>query len=435
MNLSERWKRLVARGPRKTLTAAARAAQADVYPHHQATGIGADWSPTEYGDYYAQSVPIFSAISTRADALSQIPWKVHRATAARPPVEDTHPAQQLLDQPNPWFSGAELRRATETYMCLWGRAYWTIEDSEDGERKEIWPVRPDRMVVIPGRGRTGPYIQGYLYHGTAGDVVYLPEEVEMFRFFNPLQDRTGLSPIAPLRMSADMGKDALSYNRNTLRNGAIPDYILLANEELTSEAVEEFYKRWEERFQGPNRANRPGIASFITDVKPLAFSNRDMEFLASLRWTVKDAARVFRVPETMLAELQYASLANMEVLERWFWRSTIKPQANIMAEKITHSLLPKLGHTGLEVAFNYDGIEALNESREERIAREKEFLDRGVVTINEVRLGYDMAPVSWGNEPHFQEANPFQERKPQTPAASYTNGKPQSTDFHFQNHG
>jgi len=415
-------KKLISRVSR-VLTSAARASQADVYPHQTTHGLGADWSPIEYGDYYAKSVPVFSAIRIRADAMTRLPWTVQRTQTDGGiiPISQQHPAQLLLDRPNPWFSGAELRRATETYLCLWGRAFWSIERSEDGQKMEIWPLRPDRMQVLPGRGADGPYIKGYLYRGLTGDVAYLPEEIEFFRFFNPLQDRTGMSPIAPMRLSADMGLDALRYNRSTLSNGGIPDYILLADDEMTDANVAEFYDRWEARFQGPNKANRPGIASFIKDVKPLAFSNRDLEFMQTLRWTVKDASRIFGVPETMLSELQFATLSNMEHLERGFWRNTIIPQATMMADRLTNSLLPKLGFTGLEVIYDLTSIEALNEGREQRVTRESDFLDRGVLTINEVRTTYNLPPVSWGNEPHFREANPFQQKPSQPNAAADEN--------------
>lgn len=390
------------------ITAAARAVQADVYPHQSTMGIGADWAPTAYGEYYATSIPIYSAIKVRADAISQVPWIIHTAQASgeTTPVRPAHPAQQLMDRPSPEFSGAELRRAIETNLCLWGRAFLSIELSEDGQRVELWSLRPDRMVVLPGLGRRGPYIRGYLYRGTTGDVAYLPEEVEMFRFYNPLQDRTGMSPIAPLRLSADMGKDALTYNRNTLRNNAIPDFLMLADQELTETQVEDFYNRWEARFQGPGKSGRPAIASSIRDVKPLAFSHRELEWLETLKLTVKDASRIYSVPEVMLSELEFATLANMEALVRLFWQSTILAETTMFSERITSSLLPKLGFPGLELHFDFSRIDALNEGRGHRIKRETELLDRGALTINEVRKGYDQPPVPWGDEPHFKAAGP-----------------------------
>ncbi len=397
------------------ITAAARAAQADILAHQAALGLGSDWAPTSYGDYYARSVPVYAAIRIRAEALVRVPWQASRLRpdGSRDLLSITHPLQQLLDRPNPWLSGAELRRATETYLCLWGRAFWSIEPSEANGRLEIWPLRPDRVDVLPGQGPRGPYIRGYRYRGQARDVLYLPEEIEFFQYFNPLQDRTGFSPVAPLRLSADMGWDALRYNRNTFRNGAIPDYILLADQELTDTQAQEFYRRWEDRFRGPDRPHRPAIVSSIRDIRPLAFNQREMEFIEGLRWTVKDVSKVYGVPETMLAELQHATLANMEALERWFWRSTVIPEATMLADRISASLVAKLGFPGYQVEFDFSGIEALSEGEDQRLKREAEYLDRGVLTINEIRRSRGLEDVSWGNEPRYRSGPPQRSKEGQ----------------------
>ena len=41
-----------------------------------------------------------------------------------------------------------------------------------------------------------------------------------FRYFNPLEEYAGPSPVAPVRMAAVMGKDILRFNGNFLRNSA-----------------------------------------------------------------------------------------------------------------------------------------------------------------------------------------------------------------------
>jgi HK97 family phage portal protein len=386
---------------RKLITAASRALQADVQAHHVTQGIGADWTPTSYGEYQPASVPVYAAIRVRAEAMGRTPWGLFQETTGEEiiPLPETHPLTQTFAQPNPWFTGKELIRATETYLCLWGKAFWAIEPSETTGRLELWPLRPDRVEVLPGQGPRDPYIRGYRYRGLDRDVLYLPEEIEFFRYFNPLQDRTGLSPIAPLRLTLDMGRDALRYNRSTFKNGGIPDYLLMAADTLTEAQVQDFYARWEARFSGPDKAHRPAFVSGITDAKILAFSSREMEFIEGMRWTVKDVARVYGVPETMLAELQFATMANMEVLERWFWRSTIIPEATMLADRITASLLPKLGFPAHRLAFDFTGIEALSEGEDQRLKRETEFLNQGVLTVNEVRHFRGLQDVAWGNEP------------------------------------
>ena len=114
------------------------------------SGVGGGWNRTEYGEYYASSTPVYAAIRVRADALARPPVVVYRRAPAqadgqqRLPVGPEHPAQQLLDRVNRWYTRADLWRATEIYLNLWGSAYWMLDRDAAGNR-ELWPLRPDRV--------------------------------------------------------------------------------------------------------------------------------------------------------------------------------------------------------------------------------------------------------------------------------------------------
>ena len=122
------------------------------------------------------------------------------------------------------------------------------------------------MRILPDKQR---YIKGYVYFGLMGPVAYTPEEMVWLHYFNPLEEYAGLSPIAPLRLSADMGLDSLKFNRNFFKNSAQPDLIFTTEEAMSDEEVEDFYQRWDKRYKGPGNAHRPAIASFIKDIKTL----------------------------------------------------------------------------------------------------------------------------------------------------------------------
>ena len=372
-----------------------RAAASDVDRFQGLSGPGNGWARTEYGDYYATSVSVYAAVKLRADALSRPPVRVFRHTAegARLPVERSHPMQELLDRVNPWFSRGDLWRATEIYLNLWGSAFWALERDENG-RWEIWPLRPDRVSVLPDASR---YVRGFVYQGRNGSVAYTPDEIVWFRYFNPLEEYAGLSPLAPVRLSVDMGMDGLKFNRNFLRNSAQPDFFLLTNETMTDSEVEEFYNRWEARFRGPSNARRPAIASFVRDIKTLGFSHRDMDFIQGLRWSLEEVSRAYGVPKPLLSDLERATFSNINTAERIFWRNTMLPEIQFMEEQLTRMLLPKLGYTDLEVEFDLSGIEVLREDENSRVARDAQLLDRGVLTINEVRRSRNLPDVPWGD--------------------------------------
>jgi len=373
-----------------------RAAAADIDGFSALAGGHSGWARTEYGEYYATSVPVYSAIRLRSDALSRAPAIVYRtdASGVRTKVDRDHPAQQILERVNRWYTSSDLWRATEIYLNLWGSCFWAINRDENG-RPEIWPLRPDRVNVIPDRHQ---YIRGFVYNGRNGQVAYTPDEIIWFHYFNPLEEFAGLSPIAPVRMSADMAKDSLRFNRNFLRNSAQPDFVLLTNENMTDNEVEEFYRRWEARFQGPSKAHRPAVASFVRDIKTLGISHREMDFIQGLRWSLEEVSRTFGVPKPLLSDLERATFSNVNAAERFFWRNTMVPEMRFIANQITRNLFPALGYPGLEMEFDLTAIEALSEDESTRVSREVQLLDRGVLTINEVRRSRNLSDVPWGDE-------------------------------------
>lgn len=391
---------------------ASRAGQTDVDRVHSIFGLGADWALAEYGEYYATSVPVYTAVNIRGNSMGFVPWKVFkkdRRTGKRVEVRDGDQVHDLLANPNPHFTPFELRRALEINLSLWGRAFLSIERSEavDDDCPELWPLRPDRLLTVPGLGRHGPYVRGYIYLGANGkEVAYLPEEVEAFYNYNPLRDRTGISPVAPVRLSVDMGKDGLRYNRETFRVGAVPDTVIAVDGVLTDSQVQEFYSRWEARYQGATGQRRPALMSNVREVKPLGFNNRDLEFNRLLTWTLADAGRVWGVPVTMMNDLTNATLANMESQERAFWRNTMFPQARFYEGRWNSSLLPKLGFRGYELEHDFSVVSVLGVAEDTRNTRDQIFLQNDVVTINEVRRDHGMDDVSWGNRPLSQTVQP-----------------------------
>ena len=407
--LARQFKRLrPTRAPAQIVQRANRAIATDYDRLHESVGVGGDWANPAYGNYYATSVSIYSAIKLRADAMARAPLAVLRPAPAasgtasvptRVPVDPGHPAQRLLDHVNPWHTRGDLWRATEINLCLWGSSFWALERDDSGSF-EIWPLRSDRVRVLPEKHR---HVKGFVYMGTNGPVPYTPDEIVWMRYYNPLEPFAGLSPLAPVRLSVDSGLDALRFNRNFFKNSAQPDFIFTADDTLTDAEIENFYHRWEDRYQGPAKAHRPAIASFIKDVKTLGFNHREMEFLQGLRWSLEDVSRTYGVPLPLLSDYQQATFANITTAEKLFWRNTIVPEMRFLEEHLNSELLPRLGYGALTAEFDLSAIEAMTEDETERVEREVKLLDRGVLTINEVRRGRNLPEVAWGDGPVGRE--------------------------------
>ena len=372
-----------------------RAAAASADLSRELFGVGGGWANQDYGSYYATSVSVYAAIKLRAEALSRPPVQLYRQTPQgdRHPAEPSHPARRLLEQVNPRYTRGDLWRATEIHLSLWGSAFWALERDPDGGW-EIWPLRPDKVRILPHRQG---HIRGFVYQGESGAVAYTPEEMVWMRYFNPLEEFAGLSPLASARLPVDMGRDGLSFNRNFLRNSAQPDFVLLTNESLTDADVQDFYDRWDARYRGPGNAHRPAIANYVSDIKTLGLTHREMDFIQGLRWSLEEVSRAYGVPKPLLSDLERATFANINAAERIFWRNTMVPEMRFLEEQLTRQLLPRLGYPDLALEFDLGSIEALQETESDRVSRDVQLLDRGVLTINEVRRQRGLPDVPWGD--------------------------------------
>ena len=347
-----------------------------------------DWSPTHYAGYFAASAPVYAALRLRADAVARPRLLVYRESAvggerSRAWVGPQHPAQTLLDRVNPHWTGGDLWRATEIYLNLWGVAYWSVMRDEMGAPTEIWPLRPDLVRLVPDDRE---YIRGYLYIGASGaQVAFAADEIVRLRYFNPLDEYAGLSPIAPARLTLDMGRDALIGNRSGLANDGAPGVALETGGPTSEDEVRRIYEQWEARYRGPRNRLRPLVLSEGMKISHLGFSPRDMEYVRALRWTVEDVARVFNVPKPLLHDLERATYSNIETARRMFWETCIVPELRFFEEKLKETLLPMFGDPSLTAEFDTSSIEALRESESERARRMQIYVSAGIMTVEEAR--------------------------------------------------
>ena len=343
---------------------------------------GWSWTPESYGGYYPKSALVYSAIKLRQDAVARVPLVVYRGEGERPAGAE-HPAQRLLDRPNPFWTRGELWRATETYLGLWGSAFWGLERDAGGRVAEIRPLRPDRMRVVPDEER---YVRGFVYMaGGQQAASYLPEDVVWMRYFNPLEEYAGLSPMAPLRLSADMGLDSLRASRSALLNDSTPGIFIETQDTPSDDEVREFHERWEARYRGVDKVRRPAFLSGGMSVRSLGFSPREMEYFRSMRWSLEDVSRVYGVPKPMLADLEQATFSNFNTARRVFWEDTIVPQLGFYEEALNAGLMPGLGDGTLRAGFDVSEVEALRETENDRAKRRIGYVKAGIMTAEEVR--------------------------------------------------
>ena len=272
-------------------------------------------------------------------------------------------------------------------LCVWGRAYLVYRD---GTLNCYWPkdLRYDRRRKIYER-RVENRVE-----------TYAVKDVLTVSYPAPVMGDAPLSPYQSCLNSAQVTYLADTFNRRFFSDSGRPDYLMLTEHTLTDRELDDFYDKWDSRFAGRNR--RPALSNLIRDVKPLGLTHQDMDFLRGLHWTLREVCRSFGVPPPVVGDFADASLSNVRAAERFFWRDTILPDANLLSSALTRWLPPLLGESGLVVGYEKTAIQEIWEHETEGRRSDVRDVEVGISTINEVRARRGQAPVGWGDIPPWE---------------------------------
>ena len=359
-----------------------------------------NWAQEAYGRFYATSVPVYRAVRLRADAVARARLKAYqlRRDGEREWVGENHPVQRLLDKVNPWWSRNQMWKGIESYLCLYGAAFtWVNKPSpNDVTTWEMWLLRPDKVAVVRDKEK---YIKGFVYDPGGANFPMLPEEVIWDRYFNPLEEYAGMSPIAPSRLSIEMQRDMLKVNRDLFNNGMmIQNLAFIMQGPMNQEQVDTFHERLAARHTGVGNTNRPIIVdrSQGADIKNLGFSTREMEFIAGIQLTKEHVADALGVPEELMAGAAHPTFSNRAEARREFYSNTITQEWDFLSSNRQENFIPMLPSQYRDLILDFDtsGVEAMTEDQNEVSTRTRAELAAGAITLNEFRRanGYDERP-------------------------------------------
>jgi HK97 family phage portal protein len=330
-------------------------------------------------DAYAGSSWVYVAVSRIAEAGALVPLHVYkRAGEGRVAVEN-HPLELLLERPNPFLSGFELIEQTLGVLELTGNAYWYLA-GDGGTPTEIWPLRPDRVAVVPHPER---HIAGYLYEAGGVRVPLAPEEVVHFKRWHPSNDYTGLSPVSAARIAIDGDRAMAQWNRAAFgEDRGVPAGIVSINEYVSDSDFERIKREWRASYGGGQRRTAFLRGGGI-EWKSIGLSHTDLDFLSGRKAHRDEILSIFGVPVGLIDA--NATEANATVAERQFIERTLYPKLVRLAQKITRDLLPFWGDHYIAAFDDIRPTDAAARIAEIGAAR-------GILTPDELRARFYQLP-------------------------------------------
>lgn len=264
----------------------------------------------------------------------------------------------LHDQPNAWQTSFEFREMQQGHLCLRGNAYSEIVYDGRGGIKALIPRHPDRMRVFDiSQEQIGDQPLVYQYTPAIGPARYLfADEVLHLRGLSD-DGLIGLSPIQEFRDTLGLSLGTENYAAKFFGNYANPGGVLSHPKTLSKDAQLRLREMWEQRHTGVDNAHKvavleEGLTWTAVGVKP-----EESQLLESRKFSVTEIARIFRVPPHMLADLDRATLRNIEQQAIEFVVHSLRPWLVRWEQRMALALLtPKERADGLFIEFNVDGL-------------------------------------------------------------------------------
>jgi phage portal protein BeeE len=312
--------------------------------------------------------------------LEAPPLVERRKKAGEWEAEDDHALTDLLDNPNPFYSGEALWMATVLDFAF-GNAYlYKVRNSSD-EVIQLWWI--PRQLMQPRWKPDGKVFIDHYDYRPGGKTVEIPiKDIVHLRFgIDPRNPRLGLSQLGALMRDIAVDDTAANFIAAVHRNLGIVGVIISPKEKgtpVTKEALKETKEYLKASFTGEKRAE-PLALGAPTDVQLLQYNLQGFDVSPVRDVSEERVCAALGLPAAIVGfgtGMQQTRVgATMKELRQLAWTGGIIPIQRIIAKEVMRSLLPEFEESKRQKArftFDVSKVRALWEDNNEKHARVRE---------------------------------------------------------------
>jgi HK97 family phage portal protein len=327
----------------------------------------------------------YACVRLLADSVASLPPKVYRRTeAGRVPAGDDQRLVQLLRQPSPGSTSADLFSQLMVSLNTTGNAYVAKYRSE-GTIVSLGLI-PSDQVEAELRGQRVVYtltLGGRRSEHSVDDIVHVKAM--------SADGLTGLSPVAQCRLALGLSASLQASAKSYFQQGSKPSGIISAPSPNTGE-LERLAQQWADCHAGVDNFHKVAVVAGEIGFTPLAFSADDSQFLQQRELSTREVARIFRVPAWAIdgASGDSMTYANVTEQNRSFASHSLTPWLVRIERAFSND--SDLCPGGAYLSFDLDGLLRADAATRAQVYTAALNPETGWLTRAEVRELEDLAP-------------------------------------------
>lgn len=333
---------------------------------------------------------VAAAVGLIAEACGNLPFKLHDGDTRE--AQKDHPAYNLIRrESNPWTSAEELRERLTRDALLSGHGFAQVVRNGEGKPLELHRMEPG-AVSIETDDFGEPSYRIRLKNG--GDTVLHYTEVLHISTLD------GVSPITHAKEAIGLALAAEQHLANWYSRSGRPGGYLSTNQSLKPDEALNILKAFQDGHTG-EQAGRPALFDKGIQYCIVASSNTDAEFYSNRIEQIREIARAFRIPPTMLFELSRGTWSNTEQLALQFVTMTLRPWLKRWQAAYARVLLSPEDRAALYIEAEVKDLMTVDFAAQ--ATAYSQYVAMRAMTPNQVRAGLNLPPMDGGNE----LSNPF----------------------------
>jgi HK97 family phage portal protein len=306
----------------------------------------------------------------------------------------------------------DLTFRTFVHLGIEGGLFWIFGDkSEDGQPTSISTKSIGQLKPV---------------HNDAGELLgwveidrrtmqpkqaFNVDEVLAFFYYNPRNPDAPLSPLSAARLSLEAEFYMNGWNAAFFKQGLRSPLAITTKAKLTATQEKEWNKKIKSFYGGIDDAHTALLMSGGADVKELALSTKDLDFVNGKKLNREEITAVYGVPPALVGIFEFANYANSEQQRKIFWQNTIVPRIHMTEELIQVNILDTL-FPGTIIRFDLSDIDALQADPVEIASAAKTYFDMGYNRL-EIANILDTPELAETIEPEGDEDEPPPEETPE----------------------
>ena len=357
-----------------------------------ATAAGVSVSP----EAAMRSPTALACMRAISESIASLPIEIfRRASDGSAKIDPSHPAADILAGDwTPWLSGVEVRAALQMDALKHGAGYAQAV-RVNGTVRELHRLHaPSVSVEFNGAGEP----QYRLSQATGGPRVIPWRDMLVIATpgWTPGAGEPRAHAIVDLAREA-IGLDIVmaSHQARIFANGARQSGMLEVDQRMTAEQMQFLRENWTKAYSG-DRSGGTMILERGMKFTAAQFSSVDLQFLELRHFAIADIARAFRVPATMIGDLQRATWRNVEELSRQFLQFTLTPWIEIWEAALSRVLLGEDDRRTHAIEFDDDDL--LRADQAGRYTAFRNAVGGAFLTPNEARGFDNLPPVEGGDQ-------------------------------------